>query len=208
MIQNKSILQKIFTDDPIPSGNYCFVCGTKNVKPIVTNNGEEYICINHHVHPRVFFFDSKTPNYFEEGELIHKTVGAIIKKDMNGEPHYLLFLRRKYPFLYTIPAGHLEDEQNLQSEVAREVQEETSMSVESSKLIWQHPLKLYDPCRRGADYHYWFVFETSCRGEPKLSDEGKSLDWFTRNQVKSLDREGLLTIAVQSIFRKFFSLIS
>lgn len=199
-----TVLEKIFEHETHPIGCYCFKCGVKNVKTILTENGEEFLCINNHRSPRVYLFDDKSVSSIEDGKLVHAVVGAIIKKNINDEDFLLLFLRRKFPFLYTIPAGHLENEHDLIGEMKREITEETALTILKCTQLWQTPLRLFDPCRRGADFHDWYVFEAKCYGEPQLSNEGKQIGWFSKDEVKKLAQQKLLTLPVEFILKKYF----
>jgi len=59
----------------------------------------------------------------EKGEIIHHSVGIIVTYE-----NQLLFLkRRKYPTKFSIPAGHLEEGEDPDQAVLRELYEETGI---------------------------------------------------------------------------------
>ena len=46
-----------------------------------------------------------------------------------------------------------------------------------------HEEEIRDECRRGADYHFWHLYLCQCTGEPRMSDEGDVIGWFTRDEI-------------------------
>ena len=63
----------------------------------------------------------------------------------------------------------------------REAYEETQLGVLSAELL--HEEEVRDECRRGADYHFWHLYLCQCTGEPRMSDEGDVIGWFTRDEI-------------------------
>jgi len=51
----------------------------------------------------------------------------------------------------------------------------------SVELFGEEEVK--EECRRGADYHFWYVYHCCCTGEPRLSDEADVIGWFTRDEI-------------------------
>ena len=138
-----------------------------------------------HTHDRAFIFYPTTKWEFRaDGELRHFSVGAILWRQLDDEPErrYCLFRRRTHPIgYYTIPAGHLEMGEDPQAAALREAYEETQLSVVSVELFGEEEIK--EECRRGADYHFWYVYHCRCTGEPRLSDEADVIGWFTRDEI-------------------------
>ncbi|MFB6115809.1 MAG: NUDIX hydrolase, partial [Candidatus Nanohalobium sp.] len=104
----------------------CIECGNENVEVIEKDGEERYRCSKGHVNQRMIKNEG-LEYYREDGEVIHRSVGALI----TNQDEVLLLKRRKYPYKYSIPAGHLEEGENPDKAVAREVMEETGIERES-----------------------------------------------------------------------------
>lgn len=109
------------------------------------------------------------------------SVGMIIKK---GED-ILLIERRKPPFGFAPPAGHL-DGDTFDHSAIRETEEEVGLKVLETKLLTEG--RKGNKCRRvGGDWHYWKIYEIKTEGEIKRSeDETKQADWYNSEQIKNL----------------------
>lgn len=203
-MKNK-ILREILKDNPNPSGYYCFSCGNAQIKAMNTIEGQYYLCPQKHKNERVFYFDDKTIQHIEKDELLHEAVGAIIRQNSSSKPMFLLFFRRKFPFLYTIPAGHVEKATTNKENIIREVKEETNLSTTHIKQLWpDETFRLFDPCRRGADMHYWHIFEIEAQGTVSLSDEGRIIGWYSEEEIQKLAKQALLTKPVHYFFKRYF----
>lgn len=185
------------------TGTFCFICGRPDPENIQTGTGQHFQCPAGHDSPRAYIFDGKAVHTFAGERLIHETVGALVQRPAGDERLTLLFLRRKFPFLYTIPAGHLERQRDPAAEMARELEEESGLAVDYAELLWpDDPPLLYDPCRRGADWHRWRLYRVSALGAPRLSDEGRIIGWYRAGEVQSLADQGLLTAPVHALFNR------
>ncbi len=142
-----------------------------------------------HGNQRAFLFDPTMKWEFrQDGEVRHFSAGAILWRPEPGGDRYCLFRRRRYPVgYYTIPAGHIEMGEEPQESALREAYEEVQLGVVSVEPLGglQAPegLELYDQCRRGCDYHVWYAYLCQCVGEPRLSEEGDVLGWYTRQEI-------------------------
>lgn len=185
------------------TGTFCFVCGRPDPRQIDSGTGQRFVCPAGHESPRAYIFDGRAVHSFAGERLIHETVGALVQRPSGDEQLTLLFLRRKYPFQYTIPAGHLEHGREPAAEVARELDEEAGLALTSAELLWpDDPPLLYDPCRRGADWHRWQLFRATAAGTPRLSDEGRIIGWYRPGEIQALAEQGLLTPPVETLFRR------
>ena len=185
-------------------GQFCFICGEPGVSVKITPEGEVFVCdhAGHHS-PRAFIFDGKAVYSFENGELIHEAAGALVRQGTGENRQTLLFLRRKFPFLYTIPAGHIEQGHEPEGEMRREVAEESGMIVQSATALWANETLIFeDPCRRGANLHRWHVFDVVAEGMPRLSDEGKIIGWYSDHEIRALAADHLLTAPMHKIFSR------
>jgi len=136
-----------------------------------------------HTNERAFIFHPQTKWEFrDDGELRHFTVGTILWKQSGKERRYCLFRRRFHPIgYYTIPAGHLEMDEDPMAAALREAYEETQLGVLSVRLLYEEEIK--EECRRGSDYHVWHLYLCQCVGDPRLGEEGDVIGWFTRDEI-------------------------
>ena len=86
---------------------------------------------------------------------MHKSVGAIIKND-KGE--ILLIERVRLPFGWAIPAGHVEDGEDWEAAIRREVLEEVGLTITENKLLFTDFLD-WNKCSRGVVGHDFRVYE-------------------------------------------------
>jgi len=118
---------------------------------------------------------------------MHYSVGAIIKRD----DKYLLMDRKNPPFGFACPAGHVDEGENPEKSLVREVKEETSLKVTKYKLIDEGEFSHEDePCRRGIGAHYWYIFECEVTGKlMKDEREAKTMNWYSVNEIKKMRLE-------------------
>lgn len=159
----------------------CIECGNEEVEIIEKDGEERYRCSKGHVNQRMIKNEG-LEYYKENGEVIHRSVGALIIND----GAVLLLKRRKYPYKYSIPAGHLEQGENPDKAVKREVMEETGIKaeVEAFKEVFRG--KIDDPCRRGCDIHDWNLYALKLSERPELAsnEEAEYLEWIDLEEVE------------------------
>lgn len=118
---------------------------------------------------------------------MHKSVAAIIK---NEKGEILLLDRKNFPFGWACPAGHVEEDEEPEDAMVREVQEETGLDVEKYQLVI-HEFLDWNECKRGVKGHDFFVYEvTGWEGiihQNKL--EAKDLKWYPVSELKNLELE-------------------
>jgi ADP-ribose pyrophosphatase YjhB (NUDIX family) len=156
-------------------------CGDDEIEISEEDGREIYVCSENHTNQRLI--QNKGLEYYEEdGEVIHCSVGAIIVYD--GK--ILLLKRRKYPYKYSVPAGHLEEAENPDKAVLREVQEETGIEETSENFELVESKVIEDKCRRGADRHDWNLYRLELRSNPDISsnDEAEKLEWMAPEKVE------------------------
>lgn len=110
------------------------------------------------------------------------SVGMFIWK--NGK--LLLIERKKFPFGFAIPAGHVDDHGSFEDAAREEVKEEVGLEVTNLKLIIEG--RRENVCRRpGGTWHYWKLYETEVQGDLKPSqDETKKAGWYTKDEIRKL----------------------
>lgn len=116
----------------------------------------------------------------------HTSVGALIWQD----DKLLLIERRKYPFGFAPPAGHIDKRGGVDpwiSALKQEVQEETGLTVDIFRLIGR--FRAPNPCRRvDGTWHSWKLYKvTEFSGELMPNpDETKQASWYNREQIQAL----------------------
>lgn len=109
----------------------------------------------------------------------HTSVGMLVWKDEK----VLLIERRKPPFGFAPPAGHVDEDASFQEAAARELTEEVGLTVRGIKLLIEG--RRENPCRReGGSWHYWKIYQADVEGEIKRSeDETKQAGFYTKKEV-------------------------
>lgn len=171
-------------DFPLPDDNkfhqYCPVCHSENINRIFEGKKTFYFCDDcHNKSPRLIVIDPKTVWWIDEEtkEYWHESVGVFV---FNEEGKALFFERTIYPFAFTIPAGHLDTGEDVETAVKRELQEEAGIETNQVNLFSEEDI-IGDECRRGADNHKWHLYTTKVEnaGEIKINDEGLKPVWLT-----------------------------
>jgi NADH pyrophosphatase NudC (nudix superfamily) len=121
-----------------------------------------------------------------EGKLMHYGVAAFIEK----EGKYFLIKRATFPRGHSFIMGHVDEGEDSDDAIIREVKEESGFDVVEKKLIGEGELKDYS-CNKGADCHYWKIYSCEVSGEMNSNEkEVESCDWFSSEEIKELDLEG------------------
>ncbi len=117
----------------------------------------------------------------------HASVGVIARDNLGK---ILLIERKKYPFGWAPPSGHL-DGQTYPIACFNEFEEETGLRVVGAP----RPVVLFKPrkyfkCRRGGEYHDWQIFEVNWSGSltPSIT-ETNGARWFTVEEIEHLAKK-------------------
>jgi len=112
----------------------------------------------------------------------HKSVGMLIW----NEGKLLLIERRRPPYGFAPPAGHIDDHGSFEDAAKNEVKEEVGLDTKSLKLLTEG--RKENPCRReGGVWHYWKIFEVKTDGKIVASpSETKQYGWYTKGQIQEL----------------------
>lgn len=177
---------------PLPKDDqrhrYCQNCYSEKVKDIIVKGKRLYYCSAcRQTHDRlidlnpdrVWWVDSKSKEYW------HESVGVIVSRP---DKKILLFNLTKYPYGYTIPAGHLDKGKSPEKMASIELLEETG--IKSSKLTLLSEENLKESCRGGADYHRWHLFTFQLTKKIRLSidpGEGTNPIWLTAKDALTKD---------------------
>jgi len=160
---------------------YCFKCKKPGVA-VKPGKKEKYFCEScGKANSRCLIFDPKMRYEFnKKGELAHFGGGMFI---LNKQNKIFLFLRKKYPYLYTTPGGHMTFGESPKKCAVREVREETGLDIKSCRLIYKGVIR-NDSCPGGADIHYWYLYKTNdYKGRIKLDAEGAKWKWFSMDEI-------------------------
>lgn len=132
------------------------------------------------------------------GKEMHYSVGALIERD--GK--FLLIDRNVPPYGFAGIAGHVDEGESPEEALKREVKEEAGLNVESYELISEEELD-WNWCSRGIDVHYWYLFRCEVSGNIKREvREAKSIDWYSKREIKKLSLEEKLEEVWDYWFKK------
>lgn len=130
----------------------------------------------------------------KSGDALHYSIGAIIKHD----DKFLLINRAIEPFGFAVLAGHLNNDEDPETAVARVVEEESNLKVTDCHLVYEGETPK-NWCSRGIGVHYWRVYECEVEGQPSLNFlHTKTIGWYTVLEMKKLKFDS----AVEYLFDK------
>ncbi len=119
------------------------------------------------------------------GEKMHYSVGAIIKKDNK----YLLIERAVPPLGFAGIAGHIDEGESALQALKREIKEEGGIDAKNCELLFEEELD-WNWCSKGVNAHYWHLFKCDVLGELTRSErETKSINWYSGEEIKELKLE-------------------
>lgn len=112
----------------------------------------------------------------------HKSAGMLVWKDNK----LLLIERKKPPFGFAVPAGHVDADSSFEEAAKRELKEEVGLNAKSLQLIIEG--KKENPCRRqGGNWHYWKIYKIETEGEVGPSKkETKQAEWYLTEEIRQL----------------------
>lgn len=112
----------------------------------------------------------------------HRCVGMLVWK--NGK--LLLIERKRFPFGFAPPAGHLDQDNSFEKAAKRELKEEVGLEATSLKLVLD--AKKNNICRRvDGNWHHWKIYEVKATGNIKRSPvETKQIGWYSPDEIKTL----------------------
>lgn len=120
------------------------------------------------------------------------SVGILVTR--NGR--LLLIERRKPPYGWAPPAGHVDPGETYPEAAVRELREEVGLRVTDLRFLDR--THQTNRCHRpGGDWHQWEVYEATTEGDPVRSDdETRAMRWATHDDLRALTRitQGHLTM--------------
>ena len=112
----------------------------------------------------------------------HTSVGMIVYKD----DKILLIERRKKPFGFAPPAGHIDGDSTFEESAIRELKEEVGLIATKLELLIEG--RKENHCRReDGTWHYWKIYRVEAINDIERSkDETKQVNWFSKDQIIKL----------------------
>jgi len=109
----------------------------------------------------------------------NKSVGMLVWRDGT----LLLIERKKPPFGFAPPAGHVDGDNSFEESAERELKEEVGLEAQNIKLLIEG--RKENPCRReGGNWHYWKIYQIEASGEIKRSeDETKQAIFYKKDDL-------------------------
>jgi ADP-ribose pyrophosphatase YjhB (NUDIX family) len=116
----------------------------------------------------------------------HTSVGMIV---FNDQHHLLLIERRKFPYGYACPAGHVDNGETYELAALRELREEVGLVAVHLDCVLD--ITVENTCRRpSGDWHRWKVYQVQSTGELKRNlSETKDAGWFALPHIEALARK-------------------
>lgn len=166
---------------------YCIACHSEAVRHTLLSGRSFYRC---HacgaVSPRAIVVDPAITWWVDvRGEYWHESAGVFVR---GPDSKFLFFRRTGFPFVLTVPSGHVDLAEPPAAAAAREAREE--VGLETSHLI---PLGVHnlvgDSCWRGSDAHRWHAY--LCPSHhwpgPVAVEEGEDARWLALEEACELD---------------------
>lgn len=179
--------------------DYCMNCFAESITPIKEAGEKIYACgtCGKKEKRRISTSDSIRWWLDEERNFWHESVGIFV---FNNEAKILFFELTKFPFGFTIPAGHRDTIEESVETARRELLEETGLKGDNFELLCEENF-LDDSCSRGADAHKWQAFLCHSNSTEALleASEGKNAVWLTIEEA--LQKQ--LTNPVKHIITKY-----
>lgn len=166
---------------------FCSLCGANNIHKVIRTDGTA----THHCNrcggdaDRFLGWDPGMGQYFNDaGELVHESVGVIVQ---NRQREILLYKRVKFPFVWTIPAGHRDIGEDPRLAAARELEEETTIITATNELKELFVGEIRgDSCIGGVDIHFWYayLYHMNDNISPTIEEEeGAQWGWYTLDNL-------------------------
>ncbi|HSH55954.1 MAG TPA: NUDIX hydrolase [Candidatus Limnocylindrales bacterium] len=169
---------------PDTKTQYCWQCKATGVSKVGTDPVKYQCETCSAVSDRVLIYDPNMQMYFDEQErLVHESCGVFI---MRGDGKILLFQRTKFPYLLTIPAGHIEQGEEPLAAAKRESEEEVGIKADNLTVLFDGTIE-GDSCLGGADIHNWHAYTQKITdgADVVLDEEGSDWGWYDRSELSS-----------------------
>lgn len=182
--------------------DYCYICHAETVRKVYQDDKTSFYCESCRatsnrkisIDPSIVWWVDDTRTYW------HESAGVFIR---NRDNKFLFFNRTVFPFAYTIPAGHVDADEDPYHAATREVREEIGLNINNMKLIAEENID-GDSCSRGCDNHKWFayIYEYNDNTDISVIEEGKDPVWLSLNEALNL-QDRLITPNYQIILKYY-----
>ncbi len=170
--------------DPLPADGkmhrYCLVCKRDGVKRLRRQDKIAYHCSAcGHGDERAIYFHHQICWLDDDRELWHAAAGVFVR-DPAGK--FLFYKRTEYPFVLTVPAGHIDEGETPEAAARRELHEETGLRAGNMQPIGTD--EIADPCSGGANYHRWHAYLADTdHADVKILEEGETPVWLSLHEA-------------------------
>jgi len=109
----------------------------------------------------------------------HTSVGMLVWENNK----LLLIERRKPPFGFAPPAGHIDGDNSFEESAQRELREEVGLGIKKLQLLIEGRMDY--PCRReDGNWHYWKIFQVETNDDIKINlDEVKQANFYAKDDL-------------------------
>jgi 8-oxo-dGTP pyrophosphatase MutT (NUDIX family) len=117
----------------------------------------------------------------DKDEMWHESAGVFVR---NPAGRYLFFERTSFPLGFTIPAGHVGNEEAPRQAAIRELREEVGIEARDVTHVLDTDID-GDSCIGGADTHRWHVYREDLTSmmDVEVQEEGKHPVWLTLEEA-------------------------
>ena len=135
---------------------------------------------------------------------IFLTVDTVIFKFVNTNYHLLLIQRSNNPFknFWALPGGFVDENEDLEAAAIRELQEETSIKIESLEQLKAFGKPFRDP--RNHTVSVAFLGFVQDETIAIAADDAKEVKWFSIDELPELafDHDEIINFALTKILKK------
>ena len=179
----------LFTIEPSKYAEYCISCHQESsTKQVEVDATKLFVCsVCGAQNERQLIIDPKLRWWLDDTQTYcHESVGILL---VNKAKQILMFELTKFPYGYTVPAGHVDLGESARDAVIREAKEEVGIGLDNPILVAE-TLIHGDSCRRGSDDHKWSLFLQKVQDEIAANivvdhKEGTRPVWVNMNVILS-----------------------
>ena len=175
---------------------FCISCHEQGVVQVKENGKKMYYCeACDMVNDRAIYFNEHISWINEDGVLWHESAGVFVRR---ADGKFLFFKRTEFPFVLTVPAGHVDRNEEPIAAASRELEEETGLTGELEQIGSADITG--DSCSAGADDHRWHAYLLRVENgvDANIIEEGEAALWLTFYEAK---RQGVAFVVNEIIDR-------
>lgn len=167
------------------NGQYCLACFSECVTRVYKESLTFYSCsaCGKTLERSLVIDDQIVWWQADDGTYWHESVGVVVVV----RDTMLVLMRQIFPFSYTIPAGHLDIGESIETAARRELLEETGIVASDLELVVNSFDMSGDSCRRGSDHHRWHLYRARFDEylEVQTNDEISYHKWMTLSELQT-----------------------